>query len=160
MQGREVPRRALSASVGEGSLELQLSNSLELGCILLVGEGSLGTVQLHGLFSERTRVCICVYVCVCVRERAHPFQVPTLPTRTSVPHSLFILPTLQAVFLSLCCDTQADTNKSYAQKYFILFFLLIPSFITQCLGKVALHLDALVRGKEREQYLYLGARPH
>lgn len=34
MQGREVPRRALSASVGESSLELQLSNSLELGCIL------------------------------------------------------------------------------------------------------------------------------
>lgn len=33
MQGREVPRRALSASVGESSLELQLSNSLELGCI-------------------------------------------------------------------------------------------------------------------------------
>lgn len=62
MQGREVPRRALSASVGESSLELQLSNSLELGCILLVGEGSLGAVQLHGLFSERTRVC--PFVCV------------------------------------------------------------------------------------------------
>lgn len=33
-----------------------------LAVFFLVGEGSLGTVQLHGLFSERTRVCICVCV--------------------------------------------------------------------------------------------------
>lgn len=38
-----------------------------LAVFFLVGEGSLGTVQLHGLFSERTRVC----TCVCVREREH-----------------------------------------------------------------------------------------
>lgn len=37
-----------------------------LAVFFLVGEGSLGTVQLHGLFSERTRVCTCV--CVCERE--------------------------------------------------------------------------------------------
>lgn len=35
-----------------------------LAVFFLVGEGSLGIVQLHGLFSERTRVCICVSVCV------------------------------------------------------------------------------------------------
>lgn len=129
MQGREVPRRALSASVGESSLELQLSNSLELGCILLVGEGSLGTGQLHGLFSERTRVC--TYICVCEREST---SLPgTYLTYTYLGSAFAFHFTLQAASLSLYCDTQADTNKSYAQKYFILFFLLIPCFIAQCL---------------------------
>lgn len=92
---------------------------------------------------------------LCVRERAHHF----LPTYTYLGGAFAFHFTSQAAFLSLYCDTQADTKKSYAQKYFHLVFLA-DSMLHYPVPEVALHLDALVRGKKREQYLYLGARPH
>lgn len=129
-------------------------NSLTLSSLavfFLVGEGSLGTVQLHGLFSERTRVCTCV--CVCERERESTSLPGTyLPTRTSVPHSPSILPYRQLFSAS-------RHKEKLRPKVFRLVFLA-DSKLHYPVPKVALHLDALVRGKKREQYLYLGARPH
>lgn len=74
-------------------------------------------------------VCASVYVC----ERESTSLPGTYLTYTYLGAAFAFHFTLQAAFLSLCCDTQDDTNKSYAQRYFILFFLLIPCFITQCL---------------------------
>lgn len=74
-----------------------------------------------------------VRVSVCVRERESTSLPGTYLTYTCLGAVFAFYFTLQAAFLSLCCDTQADTNKSYAQKNFVLFFLLIPCFITQCL---------------------------
>lgn len=74
-------------------------------------------------------VCVSVYV----YERESTSLPGTYLTYTYLGSAFAFHFTSQAAFLSLCCDTQADTNKSYAQKYFVLFFLLIPCFITQCL---------------------------
>lgn len=94
-----------------------------------------------------------------MRERESTSLPGTYLTYTCLGAVFAFYFTLQAAFLNLCCDTQADTNKSYAQKYFVLFFLA-DSMLHYPVPKVALHLDALVRGRKREQYLYLGARPH
>lgn len=49
--GRYLDER-LARLLGRVHWSFSSLTSLELGCILLVGEGSLGTVQLHGLLSE------------------------------------------------------------------------------------------------------------
>lgn len=92
-------------------------------------------------------------MCVCEREREHITSryLPYL----HVPRCRIRFP----FYLTGSFSQQADTNKSYAQKYFHLVFLA-DSKLHYPVPKVALHLDAFVRGKKREQYLYLGARPH
>lgn len=104
-------------------------SSLTLSSLAVFFSLEKGVWELFNCTVSSLNEPVCVSVYVCVRERAHHF----LPTYTYLGGAFAFHCTLQAAFLSLCCDTQADTNKSYAQKYFILFFLLIPSFITQCL---------------------------
>lgn len=64
MQGREVPRRALSASVGESSLELQLSLTLSSLAVFFSLEKGVWELFNCTVSSLNEPVCVSVYMCV------------------------------------------------------------------------------------------------